>query len=462
MTMSEQITRALSPDTEAILLLCGRFGGERGERHGPLSQKEYEALTRWLLVRERRPSDLLGEASGALLAELIEARLDRTRVEFLLARGTALALAVEKWQRSGLWVLSRSDPEYPKRLKKKLGQSAPPLLYGAGDTSLLDKGGLAIVGSRDASEVALDFTRSVAGACTRERLGVVSGGAKGVDSAAMQGASEAGGTVVGVLASDLLRASVNRQNRLGLQSGQLVLVSPFYPEAGFNAGNAMARNRYIYALADYALVVDAAAGEGGTWNGAVENLREGWVPLFVRIPGDRPGNAALVSKGALEFAFSPSSSQSIGEYLAEATRALVGDKTAAVASADLFGQPGETQTPVVEEPVRPYSSDAPGLQSIESASHLIVEESIATQVSTAQDQEKNDPKIVTFDAFADFVAKLPQVLGDGVKTEKEIQMAFGLEKLQVKTWLKTAVEQGIVEKRKNPVSYVLRRQASLY
>ena len=459
MTMSEQITRALSPDTEAILLLCGRFGGERGERHGPLSQKEYEALTRWLLVRERRPSDLLGEASGALLAELIEARLDRTRVEFLLARGTALALAVEKWQRSGLWVLSRSDPDYPKRLKKKLGQSAPPLLYGAGDTSLLDKGGLAIVGSRDASEVALDFTRSVAGACTRERLGVVSGGAKGVDSAAMQGASEAGGTVVGVLASELLRASVNRQNRLGLQSGQLVLVSPFYPEAGFNAGNAMARNRYIYALADYALVVDAAAGEGGTWNGAVENLREGWVPLFVRIPGDRPGNAALVSKGALEFAFSPSSSQSIGEYLAEATRALVGDKADVVARADLFSQPGDTAAPAAEQSSPSYPSSASEPQATELGLRPMAETN-ATEVPVPQ--APKEPQIVTLDMFTDFLAKLPRVLGDGPKTEEEIQKTLGLEKSQIKAWLKAAVEQGVIERHKKPVSYSLRRQASLY
>ena len=37
-----------------------------------------------------------------------------------------------------------------------------------------------------------------------------------------------------------------------------MLVSPFYPEAGFNAGNAMGRNRYIYTLADQALVIDSA------------------------------------------------------------------------------------------------------------------------------------------------------------------------------------------------------------
>ena len=108
----------LSPDTEAILLLCGRFGSERGEQFAPLSQKEYEALTRWLLERKLRPADLLN-ADSNLLAELVQAKLDHAKVSALLRRGTALALAMEKWRRSGLWVLSRSDSAYPKRLKKR-------------------------------------------------------------------------------------------------------------------------------------------------------------------------------------------------------------------------------------------------------------------------------------------------------------------------------------------------------
>jgi predicted Rossmann fold nucleotide-binding protein DprA/Smf involved in DNA uptake len=73
--------------------------------------------------------------------------------------------------------------------------------------------------------------------------------ARGVDAAAMQGATEAGGCCIGVLAADLLKTSVNRQNRIGIQEGRLVLVSPFYPEAGFNAGNAVGLTA-TYVLAD--------------------------------------------------------------------------------------------------------------------------------------------------------------------------------------------------------------------
>lgn len=145
-------------------------------------------------------------------------------------------------------------------------------------------------------------TRSIAARCASEGLTVVSGGARGVDAAAMQGATEAGGHCIGVLPSVLLKTSLNRRNRIeGCRRGCLVLVSPFYPEAGFGRGaNAMARNRYIYTLADQALVIDSALENGGTWAGAVENLKHGWVPLYVRTPGDGAGNAAI-AKGALPF-----------------------------------------------------------------------------------------------------------------------------------------------------------------
>ncbi len=314
--MSDQ---ALRSDTEAVLLLCGRFGGERQETFQPLSAREYGELARWLAACSLRPSALLGHAlnsPNSHLAQVHEAKLEAKRLQFLLGRGTALALALERWSRAGLWVISRGDPQYPKRLRKHLKNTTPPLLYGAGDKALLDGGGLAIVGSRDAGASALEFTRRIAARCAQEGLAVVSGGAVGVDSAAMQAAIEASGTSIGSLACDLQKASLKRQNRVGLQAGQLVLVSPFYPEAGFHAGNAMARNRTIYALADRALVVESAHGSGGTWAGAVENLRHGWVPLYLRLPGDTPGNAALVQQGGLAFAFDLKAGERLIDYFA--------------------------------------------------------------------------------------------------------------------------------------------------
>jgi len=171
------------------------------------------------------------------------------------------------------------------------------VLYGSGHRPLLGRGGVAIVGSRDVGDTDLAFTRQLAEQIALAGKSVVSGGARGVDETAMLAALEKEGTVIGVLANDLLKATLSRKYRRALQDHQLVLLSPFNPEARFNAGNAMARNKFIYCLADAAVVVHSGT-RGGTWTGALENLAGEWVPLWIK-PSDDPeaGNRALVEKG---------------------------------------------------------------------------------------------------------------------------------------------------------------------
>lgn len=440
MTHDDTDNPPLSADTEAILLLCGRFGSGRHEDLSPLTPKEYEGLIRWLLERKLRPSDLL-DADNAVMSEVIQAKLDPVRINGLLRRGTALALSMEKWQRSGLWVLSRSDQAYPKCLKRKLGLASPPLLYGAGDPSLLDIGGVAIVGSRDVSEAGSTFTNDLVEACARDGLAIVSGGAKGVDATAMQAGGMAGVAVVGMLSSDLMRAAVNRQNRIGIQSGKLVLASPFNPEAGFNTGNAMARNRYIYALADYAVVVDSAEGEGGTWAGAIENLRHKWTPLYIRDADDKPGNKALIAKGGLRFQYSFGSRESIQAYF------------------NLSIDQGAVVTLLEPESVgRVPNLSAEHGNVLKSAGEADL--GVAVQIESAP-QSSADAIDSPHDKFFEFMEHLTSLLQAGTKSDEEIRAALNLEKAQTKVWLARAVSQGLIEKQKKPVAYSLPKQTLL-
>ena len=463
----------LSADTEVVLLLCGRFGGEKQEAYPPLAPREYGELAKWLKALALRPSDLLTDAGRVALASVQEARLERKRVEFLLGRGTAMALALERWARGGLWVISRADVgSFPQRLKDRLKNAAPPLLYGAGDKALLEKGGLAIIGSRDASESALSFTRGIAARCANEGLAVVSGGARGVDAAAMQGATEAGGYCIGVLASDLLKTSVNRQNRIGLQEGRLVLVSPFYPEAGFNAGNAMGRNRYIYTLADQALVIDSALRSGGTWEGAVEDLKHGWVPLYVRTPGEGAGNAALVAEGALPFTLTPDSTDTLiglfgaqavgqplsGDETADAQQSLLAPELSALAEA----APAELAPTSVQEELAVQPTAATDVLAVS-----FVEDTSRTTGTTIDEQPATEQPVpvvssgFALDMYADFSAKLAPLLRGGALSEEEISTLLCIEKSQAKAWLKRASETGLVEKLKKPVRFALGNQGSL-
>jgi predicted Rossmann fold nucleotide-binding protein DprA/Smf involved in DNA uptake len=220
----------------------------------------------------------------------------------LLERSDPLAKSLDHLESLGIGVLTRADPDYPVRYKERLKDSAPCVLFYAGERLLLGQPGLAVVGSRHLDEAGQDCAEFVGNACGFSGLVLYSGGAKGVDTISMRAALEARGSAVGVLADSLERAIRVPDTHSALERGDLCLVTPYSPNAGFSVGAAMVRNRLIYTLADYAIVVASDAESGGTWAGATETLKAGWVPLFVLDhPAMPEGNCMLMQRGALPF-----------------------------------------------------------------------------------------------------------------------------------------------------------------
>lgn len=308
---------SLSPNTQAILLLTAPLIAGRNQAPADfLTPGEYRGLAQFLREKQRQPADLL-ESDGAALIGERQSLVDRDRLERLLGRGFLLSQAVERWQARAIWVVSRADAKYPRRLKVRLREDAPPVLYGCGDLSLLETGGLAVVGSRHVEDELIAYAEGIGGLAARARRTLVSGGARGVDQAAMRGALEAGGRAVGVLADSLERAALNREHRDPLMAGNLVLVSPYDPAAGFNVGHAMQRNKAVYALADAALVISSDYQRGGTWAGAVEQLEKmRLVPVYVRSHGQiGNGLEALRQRGALPWP-DPETPEALNEALA--------------------------------------------------------------------------------------------------------------------------------------------------
>lgn len=290
-----------SPNAQAILLLTAPLiAGRRRGTVKPLSLVEYHELARHLHDEGLEPADLLdGHVPEIPAAPRIA--LDSDRLRRLLGRGFLLAQAMERWSARAIWTVTRADPDYPRRFRKRLRRNAPPVLHGCGDRAAMRSGGLAVVGSRRVGDALIRYTEDLGRLAARSDVAIVSGGARGVDQAAMRGAVEAGGRSVGVLANGLERAALKRENREALIDGRLVLVSPYDPSARFLVGHAMQRNKLIYALADAALVVNSDYRHGGTWAGAAEQLGKlRFVPVHVRAEGERSeGLEKLVERGAV-------------------------------------------------------------------------------------------------------------------------------------------------------------------
>ncbi len=277
----------------ASLLLTNRLVDSGAK---PLTSRDY-----WnLLQAVEDPADLLGVGARDLAANW-QLRPDvAERIGRLLDAGTALAVELEHLEQQGLQAVSPFDPAYPSRLRKRLGSTAPPLLYVAGPDALLGDPGVAVVGSRNVDDQGAAVARQAAELIARHGQTVISGGAKGVDQLAMDAARDAGGAVVGVLAAALNRRLRDPDIRRAIAAGRLCLITPYKPSAGFSVANAMARNKIIYALARVTLVVAADADRGGTWEGAVEALRRGFGAAAVWTgAGAGPGNTPLIERGAI-------------------------------------------------------------------------------------------------------------------------------------------------------------------
>jgi predicted Rossmann fold nucleotide-binding protein DprA/Smf involved in DNA uptake len=274
---------------------------------------------------------------------------------------------------------------------------------------------------------------------------IVSGGARGIDEAAMQGALAQEGTGIGVLADSLLRAATSAKYRKALMANNLVLISPFNPEAGFDVGNAMSRNKYIYCLADAAVVVSSSKNKGGTWNGAIEDLKQRWVPLWVKQSSDpSSGNAELVRQGGrwfpgkcFELAVLLRTEDQIDDHHAMHDK----PKAESLEPAQMSLLENKEPPPVIREP---SLTDTLGKEPENTA-----------QVSAVE--KASEPGSF----YKLFLLRFQELTTKAPMNADEMLIHLDICKAQLNEWLKQAFEDGYVRKLSKPIRYQWQLQQPL-
>lgn len=245
------------------------------------------------------PAKLLNMDKESIINSIKIREEEADRIVNLLSRGANIAFLLEDLSRKGISIVTRSDIEYPKKLKSTLKKYSPPILFYCGDLSLANKIGIGIVGSRNIDDEGIKFTQLLAKKAVEEKLVVFSGGAKGVDEISETTALNNQGYVVSILADSLSKKIMSKAIRDNILSGKQLLLTANNPDAPFSVANAMNRNKYIYALSNGTFVVASDYNKGGTWAGAVENIKKGWVNTFVWNNNKYIGNTELIKKGGV-------------------------------------------------------------------------------------------------------------------------------------------------------------------
>ena len=198
------------------------------------------------------------------------------RIVALLSQEDVLEHYLSRGKRAGCQSLTRISDGYPLILRKRLGLDSPGVLWAKGDLQLLKKPMIALVGSRDLHPDNQSFAREVGLQAAKQGYVLVSGNARGADKTAQDSCLAAGGQVICVVADELA------QHR---QQENILYLSEEDFDLGFSAQRALSRNRVIHALGCKTFVAQATLGMGGSWDGAVKNLRFGWSPVFCYADG---------------------------------------------------------------------------------------------------------------------------------------------------------------------------------
>ena len=120
----------------------------------PFTPREWNPLARKIHASTlERPGALLERSIEVAQSALNLADEQAHRISGLLERAGSLAIELERLQSLGIWSVTQADDEYPARFRERLVDSAPCVLFGAGDKSLAGLPGLAVVGSRDVNEI---------------------------------------------------------------------------------------------------------------------------------------------------------------------------------------------------------------------------------------------------------------------------------------------------------------------
>ena len=175
--------------------------------------------------------------------------------------GTARLAA---WQDSGLRVIAPGDSEWPTQLDD-LGDARPLVLWlrGTADLRLTCVSSVAVVGARAATGYGQHVAIELAAALTERGVGVLSGGAFGIDASAHRGALAAAGMTVAVLAGGLEFGYPRGNSALfAAIAAQGALVSECPPDQGPTRPGFLVRNRLIAALSRGTVVVEAALRSG--------------------------------------------------------------------------------------------------------------------------------------------------------------------------------------------------------
>ena len=285
-----------SDDAFVTMLLTMALSPNREEYARPFSTQELKRLEEKVraggLYHIGRLANI--DISGLML-KLDISEEEAYRIYTLLNRSVQLSYTIENHLRQGVEEITCYDDEYPQRIRRRMEDAAPPVFYRCGNQELLQSPMLAIVGIsgvKTTPEVR-DCVETLVRNAVRLGYTILTGGELGVSRVAMNMTAEYGGTLVEVLGGDMM-SHIHEDGIAELLATQrAAVVSLEHPEALFTVSHAIARNKFIFSLAEAAFVFNTDGKRGEL--DAIRNRYCDWIYAWTGYAN----NQTLLMRGAI-------------------------------------------------------------------------------------------------------------------------------------------------------------------
>ncbi len=281
------------------LLLCSNLGYDPNDKSvRPFTVHQFTALEQRFREHLLPIGDILTKGIAHISEQLSLTKEEIARINTLMLRADKISAEINRLAESRIYIATRRSEQYPKRLLKTMGKSAPVLLYYCGNIDNVNSSTVAVIGSRTATEQENAFARRHVKMSVQNGATLISGGAKGIDTVAKETALKSGGRAVTFVSDSMTKYS--KANAEYILYDKMLVLSAVHPEMTFRGYNALERNRYIYASSDYAVVVSSGDEKGGSYQGAATCLKQNLTQLYVKDDGYAPpGNKKLIALGGL-------------------------------------------------------------------------------------------------------------------------------------------------------------------
>lgn len=246
------MTTASTDSDHATMLLTQRFEDAPHGRVDPITTARYSEICHHMAELDLTVAHLLSPSHASTIADFE----DSQQIDLLLARSVTLGAKTEQWNREHIHTLSRTNPQYPRRLLQTMGDASPPVIYYVGNIDLFYNVAISVMMPPEAPSEIYRYSNRLGQGLQRLGATIATRVMTEYDKTLVSASTGNDSAVIGMMDYDFRNIINERKFRGDLNSGRLLLMTHNCPDSATPNCPETNASRIIGSIAGRTMFVD--------------------------------------------------------------------------------------------------------------------------------------------------------------------------------------------------------------